>query len=211
MLTFAASVHDDYEWLSGVWIPLGVGIATVVLALAAVATSVVAIVIAVRSERARASEQLKSMARQESTVLTRWVSLSLAQRVPRPRGLREDISQEELALRNARADAEAALHASLVPGATTLLELTRFDLTHRWDDLPYLMLDEDDITREEERALEADRAAERINLLKRREERMMARIRGWANDPEKYAGLMETERKHMERSPAAYQTLSPAF
>ncbi|GIT80203.1 hypothetical protein LLS1_18720 [Leifsonia sp. LS1] len=188
----AAPVHDNFEWWASIWIPALVGTATVLLAAAAVVTSVLAIRIARRSDQARLAEEQRASAREAAAALSRFVSLALSVQHTMTRRLNESPSAAEVERANAKADAEAATLTSPVPGARALFTLTISDLNNRWSDLP------DSLVEDEESETMSERDNLRARLVNERTQRIRMRIGDWASNPLLTAPDLEKEASSLQ-------------
>ncbi|KZE91944.1 hypothetical protein [Microbacterium sp. TNHR37B] len=177
--------RDLFDWFASIWIPLFVGVATVVVSIAALVASSRATSLAREVERQRdAAEKeraaeaqrrrLIDMSVEEARALHRYVIETLKPRWPGRGRLLSESSPPKSPLEQARDDARVMLEQSIVPGAQALLKVTERDLELRWEYLPESAEEED-----EERA-----EAERKQLQNDRIARTFARIREWALDPE---------------------------
>lgn len=179
MVVASGEVHDVFEWWSLIWLPLGVGLASVLVAIAAFVASARATHIAEETERSRAEDQMRALAREDARALGRWVAVVLSPGVSFHWSTRLAGGPELPDALNgwvARADAESMLMGSTVPGAQALFAITRIDIENRSSFLPD----------EHERDAQAEMQA-------RRDLRMKTRIREWASDPQGRANELVKE------------------
>lgn len=200
-----------YDWLVEVWIPVALGIATVVVAVAAVKASNRAGELAekvehirIEEERRRRAEEQRTrvlgMAYQQAQLLWTWFDLSKSGSWTGPR---TGAVAPERDPNVARRAAEAALHHSMVPGAPELLELTTWDLAHQFDRLPEEQPDEND---EYGNAVASDFHEAQIRA---RRARATKRFRDWGLDPfAAEQGILE-DLSRAKSDPDGYLRMAP--
>jgi len=118
LLAHHPALHDAFDWWSSVWIPASVGIASLLIAAAALISSRRAVKIANDSEKARRVDMVRSIAREDARLVARWVEL---------KDMRGRVDRVE----SARFEAAIAMASSIVPGAAGLWELTEFETENR--------------------------------------------------------------------------------
>ncbi|MDQ0894444.1 hypothetical protein [Agromyces ramosus] len=191
-----------FDWVVELWIPLALGIATVVVAVAAVRASSRAGQLAEKVEMVRIEEESRrvdenrrqrvlDMAQTEARLLWTWFDLELSSfwRFQRP------TPEPERDPAIAKRAAQAALAHSFVPGARAMFEITEFDIRNRHADLP---ADEVDEFGTEHASPEAEA------ITQTRDERTLGRIHDWALDPFEAAGRVEAELEMTRMQPAFY-------
>ncbi|WP_133411794.1 hypothetical protein [Agromyces badenianii] len=195
-----------YDWFADIWIPLALGVATVVVAVAAVKASHRAGELAGKIEQMRMDEDKRrhaedrrarvlDMAAEQGGLLWKWVDLS---RNVRFGMIGSGPLTPERDPEVARLNAESALRQSLVPGAHDILELTMIDVRRRGEYLPKSTQRMDEDTGE----LVRDRVRE--GLLDARDERTLSRIREWALEPIEQAPAVASELERARTDPENY-------
>lgn len=169
---------EVFDWWAEIWIPSALGVATVVVAVAALIASARATRMSQNVERYRIADEqrrrsdadrdrLIAMSQKEARLLLRWVHEAY---VAGPWPVMYPLGAPPpppTPLKITEVEATTALEISLVPGAAMVLELTQFDLSHRHEG-----------TEEGSEGLVSDA------IPRARRERTTRRIAAWGRDPE---------------------------
>lgn len=216
----AARGHDVFELWAQIIIPAGVGLATLLVALAAYRAGRRSEALARKIELQRDEddaqryaeqrrERLLAMARDEARLAMRWVhiesNLTMSMR------FRHDVLSlpAERDPEVARMDAITALDQSLVIGAEDLLKVTELELRNLHSRMPAADLFPDG--EEGGPRGEPPKSSMRENAFDWREQRMLHRIRSWGRDPEQAAPVIAYELESALSAPDAFWDYRLAF
>ncbi len=208
-------VADDddrsaFEWWSQIWIPLGVGAATVLVSAVALIASSRATLLAHEVERQREAaaaeraddeqrHRLQSMAVGEARALMAWC-IAASKRWSWEHQKLEEVGPD-LHGPTLRDRAQAIMSQSLVPGADVLLELTTAEIGGMWRHLPDPVYMPD--ASYTAHSAHADSAMLR-EVTPWRVARMTRRIRAWSHDPVGSLPDLIVERDTLRSDPAHF-------